>query len=502
MLKPRDDISKKDIETEYNVVIIGAGISGLEAAHQLDRKGVKPIMILEGRDRIGGRIWTEKIGDTPIDLGASWIHGLDEGSPSPNPLYLITQRNNIETSKTTQTTTIYDNIGKKIADDSYDLFSSYELFAEKYSESLTDEQKEKLSIQEMIDKFSIANNLNAEKRKMLEYTMQWYVGMEQAENTTNISFAKSLETQYYNEDEDNEVIFPNGYDQIINCLSPKSENVIHANVTEVDYSNIPIKIKTNRGDFTAKYVISTLPIPILQNKTSIGVKFTPEFEQKKKDAINSILMGTMNKVYLLYEKSFWGSSSWINSISDNSHDKNWQFFFNLYKYDNKPILLAFSVGESAKKIEKKSDLEIKNEVVEAIRKIYPDSPDPIEIKITRWSSDPLAGGSYSTLFRTGNTVNAANILAEPIDKKLFFAGEATNPYYYGTVHGAFVSGYRAAEEIIKISNQTTLDSPLEQIRHGIKKVDVICNEGSESLLDTSVEAGVRCKEIDMNIILP
>lgn len=455
-------------------------------------------MILEGRNRIGGRVWTEEIGNTAIDLGGSWIHGLNEGSEFPNPVYLITQRNNITTAKTSQSTTVYDN-GTKIADDSYDLFSSYEQFAKEYSESLTDEQKEKISIQTMIDKFSVKNNLNAEKRKMLEYTMQWYIDMEQAENTTNVSFAKSLETQYYNGDEDNEVIFPFGYDQIVNCLSPKSENVIHANVTEVDYSNTLIKIKTNRGNFTAKYVISTLPIPVLQNKNGFGVKFTPEFEQKKKDAINSISMGTMDKVYLLYEKPFWGSSSWINRISNNSQDKKWQFFFNLYKYDNKPILLAFNTGESAKKMENETDLEIKNEVIEAIRKIYKNSSEPVEIKITRWSSDPLAGGSYSTLFRTGNTANAANILSEPIDGKLFFAGEATNPYYYGTVHGAYISGYRAAEEILKEieknSSDTRLDSPMEQVRHGIKKLDVICGKGNETVSDNSVEAGVTCKKI-------
>ncbi|MCI4433722.1 MAG: FAD-dependent oxidoreductase [Nitrosopumilus sp.] len=490
---PSDNIENSYLTQTYDVIVIGAGISGLEAAHQLDKNGVN-VMILEGRDRIGGRVWTVDIDNTAIDLGASWIHGLNQYSGFQNPLFLITERNNIITVKTSDTSTLYNYIGKKIDDDTSEIFDRYVKFAQKYDETLTDEQKQKISVQDVINKFYLKGSLDARQRAIFNYTMQFNYDMGQAENTTNISFAKSLETQYFAEDEDHEVIFPQGYGQIANCLAGKL-NILHANVTKVDYTGSPITIYTNQGIFHATHVISTLPISILQNKTNMKVEFVPNFDQTKMDAINSLAMGTMDKVYLLYDKPFWDSSTWINRVSENNNvtDKKWQFFFNLYKYDDKPIILAFNTGESAKQLEMKSNYEIKNELVNILEKIYPGKHEPINYVVTRWASDPLAGGSYSIVPINGS-VNSADILAKPINDKLFFAGEATSKYYYGTVHAAYISGYRAAEEVLKAKDEKLLDAPLEQLRHGIKKWDVICKANEQLIVDESSDDNMVYKK--------
>lgn len=63
-----------------DVIVIGAGISGLAAAHSLKENGYQ-VLVLEARNRVGGRIWTDYSTETPMDLGASWIHGIDYGNP-------------------------------------------------------------------------------------------------------------------------------------------------------------------------------------------------------------------------------------------------------------------------------------------------------------------------------------------------------------------------------------------------------------------------------------
>ena len=484
-------VEESDLSKTYNVIVIGAGMAGIEAGHQLQRDGIDTL-ILEGRDRIGGRVYTDDMNGFTIDLGGSWIHGLNEHSRLENPLFKITQKNDIVVTKTHQSTTLYNYTGQKINDYSYDLIDKYYRFAESYDETLTDKQRQELSAQDVMDMFYAKTNLNENEKAIFEYTLQWDFDMEQAENTTNTSFAKTLTTQYYEDDEDNEVVFPHGYNQIVNCLAD-GLNIKHANVTAVDYGEPIIKVETNQGTFHSKYVISTLPIPVLQNKTGMGVKFTPELEQAKKYAIERLYMGTMDKVYLLYDESFWDSSAWINRIAKNDDDKKWQFFFNMHKYTGKPILLAFNTGESAKQIEKKSDDEIIKEVVSVLKTIYPNSPDPVDWRITRWASDPLAGGSYSIIPIDGS-VDSAIELAKPIDNKLFLSGEATSAHYYGTVHGAYISGYRAAQQVLKVENDDLLDAPLEQIRHGIKKWDVVCKAGYEPIVDEIAKDNTRCKK--------
>src|SRR5688572_22677600 len=80
---------------DTRVVIIGAGVAGLAAARTLHDAGYQ-VTVLEGRDRIGGRVWTSRAMDgIPVDLGASWIHGIDD-----NPVSELAEEAGVETVAT------------------------------------------------------------------------------------------------------------------------------------------------------------------------------------------------------------------------------------------------------------------------------------------------------------------------------------------------------------------------------------------------------------------
>jgi phytoene dehydrogenase-like protein len=74
------------------ILIIGAGIAGIACAKKLQENG-KKVIVLEAKSSIGGRINSRKIDSDIFDLGASWIHGIDD-----NPIWAITQENNIGTT--------------------------------------------------------------------------------------------------------------------------------------------------------------------------------------------------------------------------------------------------------------------------------------------------------------------------------------------------------------------------------------------------------------------
>lgn len=491
---------------KHDVIVIGAGMAGLEAANQLDSKGLD-VMVLEAQDRIGGRVYTYNYSGTALDLGGSWIHGLDKANVGfENPIYKIASENNIATTETVQTTTLYNSTGHQFVDDSNDRQDRYEKFAEKYNKIISNDQRKEISIQNVINKYynSIEPMDRTEKAKY-RYTMYWNYDMDLADDANRLAFENSLGNQYFNSDEEHEVIFPDGYSQIVNCLAGGlaiKHEIKRANVIKVDYTNKPIIVTTDNGTFRANYTISTLPLGVLK-KNNLFYPLFNESDPAKADAIKHLKMATMDKVYLIFNNTndlFWSTgNSWINRIPDvednntyKESDKKWQFFFNLYYYYHKPILLAFNTGSQAEELENETDTTIKNEVMAVLKKMYKDQniSEPKIIR-TKWYMDPFSGGSYSAIPLNGS-LDDFDKLKKPIYDRLFFAGEATDKYYYGTVHGAYISGYRAAEEILKLENKLDkLDYPTEQLKHGIKRSDVICQKGYELKDETSTE-NVKC----------
>jgi monoamine oxidase len=195
--------------------------------------------------------------------------------------------------------------------------------------------------------------------------------------------------------------------------------------------------------FTAEKAIITLPLGVLKQGS---IRFDPPLPADKQAAINKIGMGLLNKVYLRFPEVFWDEESdWISHVSLAKGE--WAEFLNIYKYTGRPILVAFNAGRFGRTTESWSDETIVTAVTEVLRTLYGTGiPAPEAWQITRWAGDPLAGGSYSYL-APGSRPRDRDTLAAPLSNLLFFAGEATSKEYPSTVHGAYLSGRRAAEEV-------------------------------------------------------
>lgn len=208
----------------------------------------------------------------------------------------------------------------------------------------------------------------------------------------------------------------------------------------------------------ADYVVSTIPLGVLKHG---NVGFDPPLPPWKVDAIGRLGYGILNKVILVYREAFWDTNRDIFGVLRNPQSRHslkqseymsqrGRFFqwFNVSHTSGIPVLLALMAGDAGFDTEHSKNDELVAEATEVLQSVYgPKVPPPVHAVVTRWGSDKFARGSYSS---AGPFMKADDYdtMAHPIGN-LHFAGEHTTGTHPATVHGAYLSGLRAASEVIE-----------------------------------------------------
>ena len=429
--QPQVDSSSREAE----VLVLGAGISGLAAARTLVDKGVS-VILLEARDRIGGRMWTDTSLGLPLDLGASWIHGV-----KGNPITALAKQFGVETVVTDYDNGIlYDFDGRELSEDDYkeveDLFESiYGEVAQMQDDTDTD-----MPLQQAFDEVISKMDLSTEELHRLDFYIQGQFALELGADPDNLSLWEWDQDEEFGGDD---VVFPQGYNQITDGLAKGLDIRLGVKVTHISYGADGVDVETSSGTFSGEKAIITFPLGVLKQA---AVKFDPPLPESKQSAIDRLDMGVLNKVYLKFSEVFWDEEfEGISYLGEETGE--WCDWLNFVPYINEPVLMAFHGGAKGYAIEELSDDAIIAGAMKTLRVIYGESiPEPDGYLITRWGMDPLAFGSYSHIppFASGEDYDA---LFEPVDDVLYFAGEATSREYPATVHGAYLSGVAAADEI-------------------------------------------------------
>jgi len=427
---------------QAEVIVIGAGASGLAAAKAIQAEG-KKVIVLEARNRLGGRVWSNRIWpDVTLDMGASWIHGIDG-----NPLTVLAKSYNLTTVPTdADLLVLHDTDGKLLTDNQLTAVETlFEKVATKLEELRTQyeaDDEDDISLQAALDIILPKMKLSQAELIQLNYAVNVTIEHEYAADVAKLSL-------YYWDADDSQfsgadVLFPNGYDQIFQNLAAQLDVRLEQVVSEIAYSDEGVKVMTSQGEFTAEQAVITLPVGVLKKGV---VKFSPPLPEAKQTAINHLGMGVLNKVYLRFPEMFWDEEAdWIGYMSANKGE--WSEFVNIAKAVQQPILLCFNAGAYGTKIEALTDEQIVAAAMQTLRTMYgAQIPDPTAWLITRWLSDPFAYGSYS--YRAVDaTSEDHDALAAPIANRLFFAGEATSRDNSATVHGAYLSGLAAASQLL------------------------------------------------------
>ncbi|XP_068646403.1 protein FLOWERINGUS D [Aristolochia californica] len=449
-----------------NVVIIGAGLAGLAAARQLITFGFK-VVILEGRKRAGGRVYTKKMeGGNRVasaDLGGSVLTGT-----LGNPLGILAKQLNYPLHKVRDKCPLYRPDGLPVnpaADTKVEGAFNRLLDQASRLRQFMGEVSVDVSLGAALETFRevYGDAVNNEEMSLFNWHL---ANLEYA----NAGLLSKLSLAFWDQDDPYEMggdhcFLPGGNGRLVSALTESLPIQYEKTVHAVHYGNDGVQVFAGNQVFEGEMALCTVPLGVLK---SGSIKFVPELPQRKLDGIKRMGFGLLNKVAMLFPYVFWGTElDTFGHLSDDPTRRGEFFLFYSYAtVAGGPLLIALVAGEAAIKFEGMPPTDAVTRVLQILRGIYEpqgiDVPDPIQTVCTRWGSDPFSLGSYSNV-AVGATGDDYDILAENVgDGRLFFAGEATTRRYPATMHGAYLTGLREAASMARHANARTLKIKVER----------------------------------------
>ncbi|XP_062186211.1 lysine-specific histone demethylase 1 homolog 3-like [Phragmites australis] len=439
------------------VVVIGAGLAGLAAARQLVAFGFK-VIVLEGRKRCGGRVYTKKMEgggrSAAADLGGSVLTGT-----LGNPLGIVAKQLGLPMHKIRDKCPLYRPDGSPV-DPEVD-------------------KKVEITFNKLLDK---ASNLRASMGEVavdvslgaaLETLRQADGGVSTQEemnlfnwHLANLEYANAgllsrLSLAFWDQDDPYDMggdhcFLPGGNGRLVQALAENVPIVYERTVHTIRYGGDGVQVVVNGGQvYEGDMALCTVPLGVLKN---VGIKFVPELPQRKLDGIKRLGFGLLNKVAMLFPHVFWSTDldTFGHLVEDPRRRGEFFLFYSYATVAGGPLLMALVAGEAAHNFETTPPTDAVGSVLQILRGIYEpqgiEVPDPLQSVCTRWGTDSFSLGSYSHV-AVGASGDDYDILAESVgDGRLFFAGEATTRRYPATMHGAFISGLREAANITLHAN--------------------------------------------------
>ncbi|WP_336628527.1 MULTISPECIES: flavin monoamine oxidase family protein [unclassified Microbacterium] len=433
-------MSEVVVTERCDVVVVGAGVAGLTAARLLVRSGRK-VIVLEARDRVGGRVHTDRTG-SPTDLGASWIHGID-GSAVAAAATAFGMRMHEFTvggyQADSRPIAYYGPDGRRLPDEAAaafvaDIHRVDDLLAEEIAGSAPDASYRDVT-EAVLEKQGWDPERTKRVREYLAHRSEEQYGAVIGELA-----AHGLDDDAIDGDE---VVFPDGYDVLPMRLAEGLDVRLNQVATGIDWSD-GVRVTTERGDFLAQEAVVTLPVGVLRSGT---VRFTPPLPAVNRDALSRLRMNAFEKVFLRFPVRFWEDDVYAIRQQGSAGDW-WHSWYDLTALHGEPTLLTFAAGRAAHATRTWDDDRVVESVMAQLRRLYGDrAVPPAQVHRTAWQDDPFSRGAYAYM-ALGSTTSDHDDLATPVGDRLHIAGEATWTDDPATVTAALLSGHRAAERIL------------------------------------------------------
>lgn len=424
-----------------DVVVIGGGVAGLAAAGELGRRGFR-VTLLEARDRLGGRIFTERPRGWPgpVELGAEFVHAGNDA------LWRILRRHRIGTRPVPPRHWLYrqkqlrplDDIARQIAN---------------VTENIKPRKMRGWTFADFMSR--CGESFDPDDRNL---ALGFVEGFEAAPTGRMSAVAIAGETL----EDDEQFVVPGGYDRLVDALVRELPHervsvVCQCAVRRVTWRAGQVEVQTRNGRFTARAAIVALPLGVLQARQSQrgAVRFDPPLRTKEKIAA-AMGVGHVIRITLRFDARRWktllpgnlarasrGGFGFIHSRIGGV--PVW------WTMSSHPVVTGWAGGPAATRLAPRSRCGIFEQALGSLRQVLGTTKTSLRAAVVdwelhNWSTDPFSRGAYS--YVAAGSDDAAGKLREPLRDTLFFAGEATaEGEEVGTVHGALGSGLRAAEEV-------------------------------------------------------
>lgn len=414
-----------------DIVVIGAGAAGLMAASRLAKTG-KKVIVLEARDRIGGRVHTviDKAFQQPIEAGAEFIHGnlkttlsllKDAGITFHQTKGKFYHFHNGEWNKNNEEVEGWDELMERMHGLKEDI-----TIADFLSQHFSDGKYENL-------------------RKSVKNFAEGYDAVD-----INKASTFALRKEWQQEDGPQYRIH-NGYKQLLDYLKEdilSNGGVIHLSkiAKRIEWQKDNVTVTTKDGDsYKAKKIIVTIPIGVLQSEKDAEafIGFSPSIDHYIQ-AAKQIGFGPAVKLLLTFDEGFWMKE--IKNAGFILSDQPIPTWWTQLPIRN-GLLTGWMAGSVAKSFESESEDFILRRALQSLSVIFTKTIDELNQKllahkICNWGVDPFSLGAYS--YATIHTEKARKLLTTPFNNTLFFAGEAL---YEGGEGGTVEAALASAEKL-------------------------------------------------------
>ncbi|KAF4518404.1 hypothetical protein B566_EDAN002057 [Ephemera danica] len=451
-------------ENRCKILILGAGMAGLSAGYHLIKNKCSDFKILEARRRIGGRIVGIETGMNHLELGANWIHGV-----LGNPMFELAMGAgliDIVQSNHPHTVIAATQAGKQ------EIYEAYVCFLHRCEEYFLSEYDPPEGIVSVGEHISLETEIYLQKyppgedRKMRQLLFNCLLKRETCiSGCHSMSDVDLLELGSYTELQGGNIVLPKGYSSIltpVRSVIPDENILLEHEVQEIRWcrqqdcgddtddsdktvtgsedgapktaKNSAVEVICENGArFYCDRVICTLPLGVLKSKSK--TLFYPELPPMKQEAIEKLLFGTVDKIFLEYDRPFlnpgitevmllWDSEE----ENQGTVEENW--FKKIYSFTKvtETLLLAWVSGREAQYMETLDQDVVAQKCTEILR---------------QYLNDPFVPMPKNCVCRTPGGPTQPSLLPT-----VLFAGEHTHSNFYSTVHGAFLSGRTAAQDVL------------------------------------------------------
>ena len=409
---------------EVDVVVVGAGAAGIAAGRRVAAAG-RSLQVLEARDRLGGRAFTRidpRAG--PLDLGCGWLHSANE-----NPWVEVIERDGgeVERGPTPWSRPLLKSVFPMAEQD------AYRAAAARLRERLArwNSGGGDLPVSDFLEPASRWNGLLS--------AISTYVSGAEPEKVSAADLCA-----YHDTGENWRV--RGGYGAAIAAHGAGLPVTFGAAVTRIDHSGRTVRVESSRGTIEARAVILCVPASLIADG---AIAFTPDLPEKR-DAASGLPLGLADNLYFLLETpEEFEPESRIFGRNDSASTAAYHF-----RPLGRPVVEVYFGGDCAAALERGGEAAFVDFALAELTALFGAdlrnrlSPLPTHL----WKSDPLARGSYS--YAAPGRVGDRARLSEPVDGRLFFAGEACSARDYSTAHGAYLTGVSAADAALAAISAT------------------------------------------------